>query len=490
MVRGQAAPLLVLWPERHVLLMQRRLDPRWTNASVRALAGDDDPVAAVTARARATVIQAMDQGWAGPPFDPVALAEILGIDMVANGDVRDARTSPIGRGRIRIEFNPNRPRGRMRYSIAHEIAHTLFPDVADRVRNRSLHEEMEGDEWQLEALCNIAAAEFLMPLGAFAPPQPETLTIRDVLDLQRRFDVSTEALVIRLAESSDTPIAAFCASPRGEGVYHLDYVVPSRAWRGYLPRRLRLPRKSVVHECTAIGYSAHGIEAWSPSAGPAEVQAVGIPPYPGGIAPRVVGLLKLATPEELPDRTPTGRLEYVYGSATEPRGEGPHLIVQVVNDKTPNWGGGGFASAIRRTWPEVQDDFRDWAEHTPGSYRLGAVRISRVDERTSVASVVAQHGYGPSAKPRIRYAALRSGLAIVARTALEQDASVHMPRIGTGQAGGQWAIVQDLVKEALSDAGVPVTVYDLPGAATPTDPQTRLDLPPSRLAWASEHSDA
>src|SRR5207245_1567973 len=37
-------------------------------------------------------------------------------------------------GRIQIEFNPNKPKGRLRYSIAHELAHTLFPDRAEAVR--------------------------------------------------------------------------------------------------------------------------------------------------------------------------------------------------------------------------------------------------------------------------------------------------------------------------------------------------------------------
>jgi len=449
---------------------------QWTNPSVRALSKDEDPVDFITAKARRMVLDALDQGWMGPPFDPMMLATLLGIDVQANSDVRDARTVPIGRGKARIEFNPNRTRGRIRYSVAHEIAHTLFPDFADRVRNRAQHDELVGDEWQLEALCNIAAAEFLMPLGSLAGHSADRLGIRTVLELQRKFDVSMEALVIRLAETSELPLAGFCASPRDPAHftrYHLDYMIPSRGWSEYrIPRRIRLPRDSVVRQCTAIGFSAQGVETWWAKSGSMQVDAVGIPPYPGGSAPRVVGLLRPVDSSI----TRTHTFSHVYGSALEPRGKDRRIVIQIVNDKTANWGGGGFASAVREKWPIVQEDFRDWVDHSRQAFRLGGVRITRVSENLSVASIVAQHGYGPSVNPRVRYAALRTGLEKVAHAAHEVGASIHMPRIGTGQAGGSWSIIRDLIRQTLVDAGVHTTVYDLPGSQAIEEVQTSLPL--------------
>ena len=116
----------------------------WTNASVRELlkiVGESDPVRAITQRAREVALDAMDKGWTGPPFDPLQLADHLGIAISPRYDVRDARTLPGPAGGVRVEFNPNRPSARVRYSIAHEIAHTLFPDCRDRIRQRSLHGE-------------------------------------------------------------------------------------------------------------------------------------------------------------------------------------------------------------------------------------------------------------------------------------------------------------------------------------------------------------
>src|SRR5579859_1697166 len=138
----------------------------WTNPSVLALSNNGDPVEAITAKARDLVFRALERGWQGPPFDPFALAEMMEIETAPTPEVLDARTVPLPGNRFRIDFNPDRPRRRTRYSIFHEIAHTLFPDCAQRIRNRGAHSATRTDDWQLETLCNIAAAEFLLPTGA------------------------------------------------------------------------------------------------------------------------------------------------------------------------------------------------------------------------------------------------------------------------------------------------------------------------------------
>jgi O-acetyl-ADP-ribose deacetylase (regulator of RNase III) len=48
----------------------------------------------------------------------------------------------------------------------------------------------------------------------------------------------------------------------------------------------------------------------------------------------------------------------------------------------------------------------------------------------------------------------------VAIKAAELDASVHMPRIGCGLAGGDWSRVEPLILRRLVERGVAVTVYD------------------------------
>ena len=113
----------------------RTTEISWTNRSVVALAGKADPVQLIETMARQLVLRARDEGWMGPPYNPLVLADMLKIAVEANGDVSDARTVPTSQG-IKIEFNPTKPRERVRFSIAHEIAHTLFPDVAESTRHR------------------------------------------------------------------------------------------------------------------------------------------------------------------------------------------------------------------------------------------------------------------------------------------------------------------------------------------------------------------
>jgi uncharacterized protein DUF955 len=144
----------------------------WTHPSVKALlheSGAQDPYAAMEDRARRLTLSALERGWKGPPYDPFFLADALEIETVARQDLEDARLVPIEGEKPRIEFNPNRRPARIRFSVAHELGHLLLSDFAEQVRYRDRsHGDPGGtDDWQLESVCNVAAAELLMPAGAF-----------------------------------------------------------------------------------------------------------------------------------------------------------------------------------------------------------------------------------------------------------------------------------------------------------------------------------
>jgi len=138
------------------------------------------------------------------------------------------------------------------------------------------------------------------------------------------------------------------------------------------------------------------------------------------------------------------------------------VIAQVVNDATPNWGGRGFAQAVRSRLPSVQEDFRRWASLHRGSFQLGEARLYQVSPGLWVESMIAQEGYGVADTPRLRYGSLQRCLIRLARDASQRNATVHMPRIGAGQAGGDWTIIEELIQQEVCERGVSVTVYDLP----------------------------
>ncbi|KAL6056835.1 Appr-1-p processing protein [Balamuthia mandrillaris] len=58
----------------------------------------------------------------------------------------------------------------------------------------------------------------------------------------------------------------------------------------------------------------------------------------------------------------------------------------------------------------------------------------------------------------VKYDALGQCLDKVRAKAVEEEASVHMPRIGTGLGGGDWSIIEPLIKTHLR--GLQVFVYD------------------------------
>jgi Zn-dependent peptidase ImmA (M78 family)/O-acetyl-ADP-ribose deacetylase (regulator of RNase III) len=435
----------------------------WTHPSVVAFlkeTGSADPVAEVERRAQKMALKAIEEGWEGPPYDPFELAERLGVIIVAREELEDARLVSEGRRR-RIEFNPQRRRARTRFSIAHELGHLLFPDHGDKVRYRDAsHRRERVDAWQLELLCNIAAAEFLMPAGAFPQAPTVDLSLAHLLDLRAKFAVSTEALLRRVVKLTGKPVALFAAARLDDrSQFRVDYVVGSRAWSPQTHSGTIVDDSAVLRRCTAVGFSEDGDEEWQHEA--LRVQAVGVPPYPQERFPRIIGLLQPS--EAVPDRQ---GLRYVRGDATEPRVDGATILAHIVNNQARQWGGRGLARELADRYPDVHAAYRQWAS-TTGNRRLGAVHVVPVDDHLSIASMVAQAGYGESREPRLRLGALRRALETLASQA--DDAAVHMPLIGTGQGGMSWALVRDLVLEELCDSGIEVVVYVLPGAPMPDE---------------------
>lgn len=158
-------------------------------------------------------------------------------------------------------------------------------------------------------------------------------------------------------------------------------------------------------------------------------------------------------------------IRYVVGDATDPIGDGPKVIAHVVNDR--GWWGRGFVLAVSDRWPEARRQYQRFFQNadrdSAGSFRLGVVQFIPVGGGIEIANMIAQHGVRqrPYSPPPIRYEALASCLSVVGSSAVERKASVHIPRIGCGLAGGSWDVVEPLIVDVLCARGVQVTVYDL-----------------------------
>ncbi|MFI9209837.1 macro domain-containing protein [Streptomyces sp. NPDC053253] len=153
-------------------------------------------------------------------------------------------------------------------------------------------------------------------------------------------------------------------------------------------------------------------------------------------------------------------LKIIAGDATNPQAKGPKVIAHICND-LGGWGK-GFVLAVSRRWPEPEREYRRWHRERAGNdFALGAVQLVQVRADIWVANMVAQRGMRTgSGGPPIRYEALERCLGSVAEHALARNASVHMPRIGCGLAGGKWERIAPVIEKTLGARDIATTVYD------------------------------
>lgn len=148
---------------------------------------------------------------------------------------------------------------------------------------------------------------------------------------------------------------------------------------------------------------------------------------------------------------------YLKGDATAPLAEGNKIIVHVCND-IGGWGK-GFVMALSKKWKDPEEAYRKW--HKESGLELGHIQLVQVETDLWVCNLVGQRDIrAKNGIPPIRYEAMQSGLAKLALEATKLEASIHMPRIGCGLAGGKWGNIEPLIQETLMAKKIPTTVYD------------------------------
>jgi O-acetyl-ADP-ribose deacetylase (regulator of RNase III) len=175
-------------------------------------------------------------------------------------------------------------------------------------------------------------------------------------------------------------------------------------------------------------------------------------------------------------------ITYLRGDATDPQTKGVHVIPHICN--TDGKWGAGFVLALSKRWPQPEACYREWSEHrilkgmrlqnptkgkiitTTGDFALGQVQLVQVTPDTYVANMIAQQGLRGGGKgPPIRYEALADCLrrvefitSVLPDTLGGTQASIHMPKIGTGLAQGDWRVIEPLIQQAFQ--GRLVYVYE------------------------------
>lgn len=163
------------------------------------------------------------------------------------------------------------------------------------------------------------------------------------------------------------------------------------------------------------------------------------------------------------------QITYLKGDATRPISDGWKIIIHICND-VGGWGA-GFVLAVSERWIKPEHAYREWYRtghykkndiHVPFELGFNQTVLVSPEEKIYVANMIAQQGIRPkNGEPPIRYEALKRCLNQVAFEAEMINASIHMPRIGCGLAGGKWEFIEPVIQAELISKGIDVFVYDL-----------------------------
>lgn len=153
-----------------------------------------------------------------------------------------------------------------------------------------------------------------------------------------------------------------------------------------------------------------------------------------------------------------GKFKEIKGDVTQPYGAG--LIIQIVNDIGAY--GAGVSGAISKRWKKAEVEYRRWYQ-TGKDCKLGEVQFIYLDPDFELANMVAQSGIRSDVNPSpIRYNHLIDCLQKVARYAKNNGHKrIHAPKIGTGLAGGDWKMIETIIKENIVSEGLEIIIYSL-----------------------------
>lgn len=162
-----------------------------------------DPEEIIRHLARNEIADARNYGLSGPPFDPRILASVMGIQHEESKQLirsEDAELQPIAKNNrnLIIKYNPDKPKTRQNFSIAHEIAHTLFPEYRDQYKAHHKIGKFNPDS-EVEFLCDLGASEIIMPAPEFnRDVEKMGISLKSLERLSKRYNASLEATAIRM----------------------------------------------------------------------------------------------------------------------------------------------------------------------------------------------------------------------------------------------------------------------------------------------------
>lgn len=178
-----------------------------------------------------------------------------------------------------------------------------------------------------------------------------------------------------------------------------------------------------------------------------------------------------------------GSIQTIVGDATKPQTQNMSGVVVIphVCNNIGAWGA-GFVMGINKTFGEgPMNDYQAWHKgyhKDEQRFALGEVQFVQVNQtagrnQTYIANMVGQHQTGPDAngRPPVRYGAIAEAMNAVGKWASLNGAEIHTPMFGAGLAGGNWDVLEHMIREIWVDKyDLDVTIYEFQPAKPKDDP--------------------
>jgi hypothetical protein len=135
--------------------------------------------------------------------------------------------------------------------------------------------------------------------------------------------------------------------------------------------------------------------------------------------------------------------------------------------------GAGFVAALNNKWSEPREHYLKW--HNEGKiiqnkveipFKLGEIQLVKINN-VFVVNMISQNGtISTSNKKPIKYAALvqcltklKNYIEIFKKKYPDTQIEIHAPKFGSGLAGGNWDLIEELINEIFHDDSVYVYVF-------------------------------
>jgi hypothetical protein len=165
------------------------------------------------------------------------------------------------------------------------------------------------------------------------------------------------------------------------------------------------------------------------------------------------------------------KLQYKVGNLFNNIPENEKVIIaHIVNNEKKM--GAGFVIPLMKKFPTLKEQYIKASEKYPKEDLLGKVFYYKEEDNVIVANMFAQDGvgYNTDILHPLRYDALELCMLNTALMVKAKDVKqILAPKLGRGLAGGNWTVIEAMIKEFWVKKDIDVTVYVLDSSELPTN---------------------